>query len=161
MKIEKEHLKYIAAPMVNQSDLPFRCLVEAHGATMSYTQMLIPERLLDDQEYLEFHLRDLTSLGPERTKPVVVQLCGNEPETVVRAGKKVQNYCDAIGALSLQRVIPFILMGGSKTLRRSKPRLSTRGCKGRALWCIPAWPEGLACRREHSLRHVLNVHCPR
>ena len=100
MKIEKGHTKYIAAPMVNQSDLPFRCLVENHGATMSSTQMLIPERLLNDQEYLEFHLRDLTLLGSERTKPVVVQLCGNDPDTVVKGGRKVQGYCDAIGAHS-------------------------------------------------------------
>ena len=98
MKIESEHMKYIAAPMVNQSDLPFRCLVENHGTTMSYTQMLIPERLLTDQEYLEFHLRDLSLLGSERTKPVVVQLCGNDPEMVVQGGRKVQGFCDAIGA---------------------------------------------------------------
>ncbi|KAJ3550403.1 hypothetical protein NMY22_g512 [Coprinellus aureogranulatus] len=82
--------------MVNQSDLPFRCLVENHGATMSCTQMLLPERLLNDQDYLEFHLRDLTLLGSERTKPVVVQLCGNDPEMVVKAGRKVQNHCDTI-----------------------------------------------------------------
>lgn len=91
--------------MINQSDLPFRCLVEKYGATMSYTQMLIPDRLLNDQEYYEHHLNDLTLLGDRRAKPVVVQLCGNDVEEVVRAGKKIQGYCDAIGAFLIPSAI--------------------------------------------------------
>ncbi|KZT01053.1 FMN-linked oxidoreductase [Laetiporus sulphureus 93-53] len=86
-------LASIAAPMVNQSDLPFRKLVRGYDATLVYTQMLLPERLLDDQEYLDFHLRGLG--GPE-DRPVVVQLCGNDPETVVKAARKMQVHCDAI-----------------------------------------------------------------
>lgn len=98
--MDRKHLKYIAAPMVSQSDLPFRLLVERYGATMSYTQMLIPEKLLNDREYLEFHLRDFQTFGlaSSRAKPVVIQLCGNDPDVVVRAGKQVQGYCDAIVA---------------------------------------------------------------
>lgn len=97
--MERKNLKYIAAPMVNQSDLPFRLLVERYGATATFTQMLIPDKLLHDQDYLEFHLRDLQTFGlsPSRSKPVVIQLCGNDPDTVVQAGRKVQAYCDAIG----------------------------------------------------------------
>lgn len=95
--MEAKNLKYIAAPMVNQSDLPFRLLVERYGATSTYTQMLNPSQLLNDQEYLEFHLRDLKTFEAARQKPVVVQLCGNEPGTLVQAARKVQNYCDAIG----------------------------------------------------------------
>lgn len=80
--------------MVNQSDLPFRLLVRRYNTSLAYTQMLLPERLLNDQEYLDFHLRELG--GPE-DRPVVVQLSGNDPETVVRAARKVQTNCDAIG----------------------------------------------------------------
>ena len=43
-------LSRIAAPMVNQNDLPFRLLVRRYN-----TQMLLSERLLKDREYLEFH----------------------------------------------------------------------------------------------------------
>jgi tRNA-dihydrouridine synthase 1 len=88
--------------MVNQSDLPFRLLVRKYGATMAYTQMLLPDKLLNDRDYLAFHQRDLTlasSCGWER--PVVVQLCGNEPEVIVNAGKKLDMYCDGIGGFSL------------------------------------------------------------
>ncbi|KAJ7126236.1 FMN-linked oxidoreductase [Mycena epipterygia] len=89
-------LSRIAAPMVNQSDLSFRTLVQRYGATLVYTQMLKPDALLNDQEYLEFHLRDLTMNPACSERPVVVQLCGNDAETIVRAGRKLQNYCDGI-----------------------------------------------------------------
>ncbi|PIL32998.1 hypothetical protein GSI_05116 [Ganoderma sinense ZZ0214-1] len=86
-------LSYIAAPMVNQSDLPFRILVRRYNASLAYTQMLLPERLLNDQEYLEFHRRGLRDA---QDTPVVVQLCGNDPEIVVRAARTVTDKADAI-----------------------------------------------------------------
>ena len=96
-------LTYIAAPMVKQSDAPFRLLTRRYGATLTYTQMLDPHKLLEDRDYLEFHERDLTldrSVWGGMDKPVVVQLCGNDPETIVQAGKKIQGLCDGIGALN-------------------------------------------------------------
>lgn len=83
--------------MVNQSDLPFRVLVRKYGATLAYTQMLVPDRLLSDQQYLDYHRRDLSLAGDDMGRPVVVQLCGNDPETLVQAGRKLQGYCDGIG----------------------------------------------------------------
>ncbi|KAL0577199.1 hypothetical protein V5O48_004797 [Marasmius crinis-equi] len=56
--------------------------------------MLNPEQILSDQEYLEFHRRDLAM---RREEPVVVQLCGNDPQVVVEAGKKLQDLCQGIG----------------------------------------------------------------
>ena len=88
-------LSNIAAPMVNQSDLPFRILVRRYTTSLVYTQMLLPDRLLSDQEYLEFHRRGLRDV---QDTPVVVQLCGNDPETVVRAARTVVDRADAIGA---------------------------------------------------------------
>lgn len=82
--------------MVNQSDAPFRILTHRYGATLSYTQMLWPSRLLNEQDYLEFHLRDLQA-GP---RPVVVQLVGNDAEILVRASKNIQGSCDGIGIFS-------------------------------------------------------------
>ena len=88
-------LSYIAAPMVNQSDLPFRTLVRRYNASLVYTQMLLPDRLLNDQEYLEFHKRGLRDA---QDTPVVVQICGNDPEIVVRAARTLVDRTDAIGA---------------------------------------------------------------
>jgi tRNA-dihydrouridine synthase 1 len=91
--------------MVNQSDLPFRLLTRKHGATLTYTQMLDPHKLLNDREYLEFHLRDLQFCRDghddmDLERPVVVQLCGNDPEIVVKAARKVEGLCDAIGVFA-------------------------------------------------------------
>lgn len=85
--------------MVGQSDLPFRLLTRKHGASVTYTQMLLPHKLLDDREYLDFHLRDLQACQDESGygRPVVVQLCGNDPEVIVKAARNVESWCDAIG----------------------------------------------------------------
>ncbi|KZT01069.1 FMN-linked oxidoreductase [Laetiporus sulphureus 93-53] len=91
-------LANVAAPMVNQSDLPLRKLVRRYDATLVYTQMLLPERLLGDQEYLDFHLR---GLGGPGDRPVVVQLCGNDPETVVKAARKLQGHNTSCADLNL------------------------------------------------------------
>lgn len=97
-----ESLSLIAAPMVNQSDLPFRLLTRKHGATMAYTQMLSPDRLINDQDYLEFHRRDLEhSSYSDLGRPVVVQLCGNDADGIVKAGRLVEGLCDGIGMLFL------------------------------------------------------------
>jgi len=97
--MDSDLLSFIAAPMVNQSDLPFRILVRRYGATLAYTQMLLPDKLLNDQDYLEFHQRNLSASADGLERPVVVQLCGNDPETIVRAGRKLQTYCDGIGTV--------------------------------------------------------------
>lgn len=88
-------LSTVAAPMVNQSDLPFRILVRRYNASLAYTQMLDPDRILNNQEYLEFHLRGLGEPGLDR--PVVVQFGSDNAANIVQAGKKIQSYCDGIG----------------------------------------------------------------
>lgn len=88
-------LDYVAAPMVNQSDLPFRILVRRYGATLVYTQMLSPEQLLEDRDYLEFHLREL---GDDQDRPIIVQLRGNNPDILVRGARTLVHQCDGIGA---------------------------------------------------------------
>ncbi|KAL1704196.1 tRNA-dihydrouridine synthase [Schizophyllum commune] len=95
--METPNLARIAAPMVNQSDLPFRLLVRKYGATATYTQMLIPDKILNDRDYLEFHQRDLelASNAPEGP-PTIVQVCGNDTEQVVQAAKRIQTLCQGI-----------------------------------------------------------------
>ena len=93
-------LNYIAAPMVNQSDTPFRALVHNHGATLTYTEMLKPARLLSDPDYLAFHRRALELGRLSSTGPVIVQVCGNDQEVIVRGAKTVVDLCDGIGMWS-------------------------------------------------------------
>ena len=88
--------------MINQSDLPFRLLTRKHGATTAYTQMLSPDRLINDQEYFQFHRRDLEhSAHSDLGRPVVAQLCGNDADEIVRAARLVEGLCDGIGVLHL------------------------------------------------------------
>ena len=96
--ITTRSLAYIAAPTVNQSDLAFRILVQHHGATLAYTQMLDPARLLDDQEYRELHMCDISEYADDESGVaclVVVQLCGNDLDVIVCGGRIVQGRCDA------------------------------------------------------------------
>jgi tRNA-dihydrouridine synthase 1 len=95
-------LRYIAAPMVNQSDTPFRALVHRHGATLTYTEMLKPARLLSDPDYLAFHRRALES-GRSSVGPVVVQVCGNDQDVIVRGARTVVDLCDGIGTWLVQQ----------------------------------------------------------
>ncbi|KAI0034682.1 hypothetical protein K488DRAFT_77086 [Vararia minispora EC-137] len=78
--------------MVGASELSFRALVQSHGATLAYTQMLHPSRLKPDPEYLAFHRRDL-SHSPD---PVVVQICGSDADELLRGARKIANLCDRI-----------------------------------------------------------------
>jgi tRNA-dihydrouridine synthase 1 len=120
-------LRFIAAPMVNQSDLPFRSLVCRHGATVAYTQMYIPEKLLNDRDYFEYHLRDLT-LGADDPfhRPVVAQLCGNNPDLIVQAGRKLQAHCDAIGSSHCPLYLLTSLYNRTSDLNLGCPQTSAR-----------------------------------
>jgi Dihydrouridine synthase (Dus) len=152
-------LRYIAAPMVNQSDTPFRALVHQHGGTLTYTEMLKPARLLSDPDYLAFHRRALES-GRISTGPVVVQLCGNDQDEMVRGAKTVVDLCDGIGNVPS----PFAALTGIHThpsggsnvyfffrakVCRSKPRMSSGYCQRGTFRSILAQKERLASRSRH------------
>lgn len=81
-------LQYVVAPMVAQSDAPFRALCLRHGATTAYTEMLYCDRVVKDPTYLDAHLPQCDSVLEQGTlgyNPLVVQVCGNDPETMQRA----------------------------------------------------------------------------
>ncbi len=147
-------LRRIAAPMVNQSDLPFRILVGRYGATAAYTQMLVSDKLLNDRDYLEYHLRDLSAGNQDEfSRPVVAQLCGNDSETIVKAGRKIQNYCDAIGKFT------FAIKGKTILTQkcRSQPWLSSTIRTRRAFRRLFTGAERLGLGERN--RYVLGTHC--
>ncbi|KAL7685834.1 putative tRNA-dihydrouridine synthase, aldolase-type TIM barrel, DUS-like, FMN-binding protein [Plasmopara halstedii] len=77
--------------IVDQSELAFRMLCRKLGADCCYTPMLHSRLFVESAEYrekmFEHHIED---------RPLIVQFCGNDPKTVLKAAKLVENYCDAV-----------------------------------------------------------------
>ena len=83
--------RFVAAPMVDASELPFRLLAREFGAELCYTPMLHSRLLVEQPGYLE---TNFTTCAADR--PLVAQLCGNDPATVLAAGRRLQHAVDAI-----------------------------------------------------------------
>jgi len=76
-----KELEIVLAPMVDGSELAFRMLCRRYGATRAYTPMLRAEEILDT-------FANATSCCPcihPSDRPLVVQLCGNEPSALASA----------------------------------------------------------------------------
>ena len=83
--------KFIVAPMVDQSELPYRMLTRKYGANLCYTPMLHSRMFAEGEGYR----REFFCPHPE-DRPLVVQFCGNDPEILLKAAKYVENDCDAV-----------------------------------------------------------------
>ena len=79
--------RYVAAPMVGISDLPFRLLCRRYGATVCYTEMI------DTTGPGQPHLPP-ASCPVDR--PLVVQFAANDGEKLLTAALAVQSMCDAV-----------------------------------------------------------------
>lgn len=87
---------------VDASDFPFRLMCIKGGATMTFTQMYLPGKVKQDEEYRTRALRDLyyeRSLPDELRRPVVVQLGGRNIDEMVEAAQMFTPHCDGIGML--------------------------------------------------------------
>ena len=103
-----EPIQTVMAPMVAASDYAFRCLVEQHGADLTFTQMLHARNLVQDPTFRTNHVDfpfsndGLTKSQQECVEgmpqsnirhqrhdstpgPLIVQLAGHDPELMVRA----------------------------------------------------------------------------
>ncbi|WFD05208.1 tRNA-dihydrouridine(16/17) synthase [NAD(P)(+)] [Malassezia vespertilionis] len=96
--------RYVAAPMVNQSDLAFRLTAVHYGATATWTQMYHTQEL-EQRDVYETLVHALEqgrcadaahdAVTGERT-PQIVQLAGDDPQQLADAAKKVAAYADGI-----------------------------------------------------------------
>jgi hypothetical protein len=91
-----ESLKYIVAPMVGASELPFRLLCRRYGATLAYTPMINSDRFALDADYR----REEFQVALE-DRPLVAHFSANNPQTFLAAARFVASQCDAIGKASL------------------------------------------------------------
>ena len=77
--------------MVDQSELPFRMLCRKYGADLCFTPMLHSRSFAMSASY---RARYFTTTSNDR--PLVVQFCGHDPNTVLAAAKLVESQCDAV-----------------------------------------------------------------
>ncbi|KAK9054110.1 hypothetical protein SSX86_025187 [Deinandra increscens subsp. villosa] len=83
--------KLIVAPMVDNSELPFRLLCRKYGAEAAYTPML-HSRIFSENE--KYRASEFTTCKEDR--PLFVQFCANDPDTLLEAARRVEPYCDYV-----------------------------------------------------------------
>ncbi|KAF3439000.1 hypothetical protein FNV43_RR17275 [Rhamnella rubrinervis] len=83
--------KLIVAPMVDNSELPFRMLCRKYGAGAAYTPML-HSRLFTETE--KYRSQEFTTCNEDR--PLFVQFCANDPDILLEAARRVEPYCDYV-----------------------------------------------------------------
>lgn len=76
----------VLAPMVDQSELTFRMLAREHGADLCYSPMVHSRIYAERDEEMR---AQMFSTVPE-DRPLVVQFCGNDPQTLLAAARAVQ-----------------------------------------------------------------------
>ncbi|KZO91237.1 Dus-domain-containing protein [Calocera viscosa TUFC12733] len=92
--------KLIVAPMVDQSELPWRILSRRYGAQLVYTPMINAKTFANHKNADKFRRRVFDMVhgeegGPE-DRPLIVQFCANDPEALLEAARVVQPFCDAV-----------------------------------------------------------------
>eukprot|EP00980_Cylindrotheca_fusiformis_P002709 scaffold627_cov125-Cylindrotheca_fusiformis.AAC.26 len=83
--------RYIVAPMVGASELPFRLLCRKYGAQLVYTPMMIAEQFATSKEYREQEFQTCSF-----DRPLVCHFAANNPKAFAKAAKKAAPFCDAI-----------------------------------------------------------------
>ncbi len=91
----RDHLgspKRVLAPMVDQSELPFRMLAREYGADICYSPMVHARLYAEGSEEKRARMFET---APE-DRPLVVQFCGHDPQVLLTAARAVQHKCDAV-----------------------------------------------------------------
>ncbi|KAJ1261009.1 hypothetical protein BS78_10G275400 [Paspalum vaginatum] len=83
--------RLMVAPMVDNSELPFRMLCRRYGADAAYTPMLHSRIFSENDKY-----RSMEFTTCKEDRPLFVQFCANDPDILLQAAKMVQPYCDYV-----------------------------------------------------------------
>lgn len=84
---------YASAPMVDQSDLPFRLLCRRYGTNLCFTPMIHAKMFFHNDKYRK-KFKPLVVLPADR--PLIAQLCGDDPEIMFQCALQIQDFCDGI-----------------------------------------------------------------
>jgi len=82
--VEGDYQALVVAPMVDQSELPFRMLCRSYGATIGYTPMFHSRSFMESAGY-----RAQQWSTCKEDSPVLVQFCGHDGDTVLAAAQHV------------------------------------------------------------------------
>ena len=85
----------VVAPMVDQSDLPFRLQCRRYGANLCYTPMIHSRLFVTSDAY---RAKFWTALRerPKEDRPLIAQFCGSDPTTVLEAASYLKDHVDGI-----------------------------------------------------------------
>lgn len=83
--------RLILAPMVDHSELPWRMLSREYGCHLAYTPMFHAANFASSKKY-----RDKYFTTAKEDRPLIVQFCANNPQTLLEAAKHVADKCDGI-----------------------------------------------------------------
>ncbi|XP_073038858.1 uncharacterized protein [Primulina eburnea] len=83
--------KLLVAPMVDNSELPFRLLCRKYGAQAAYTPMLHSRIFSENHKY---RAEEFTTCKEDR--PLFVQFCANDPDVLLEAARRVEPFCDYV-----------------------------------------------------------------
>ena len=88
--------KYMMAPMVLQSDLAFRMMCRKYNCKLAWTPMIRASAIIYNFE--KYGNLNKTLLFDKYDRPLIIQLCSNNADEFVKAGKIISslNVCDAI-----------------------------------------------------------------
>lgn len=80
----------VVAPMVDQSDLPFRLLCRRYGANLCYTPMIHAKMFVEKHAYRKKFWRYKQGT-PSCDMPLIVQLCGSDKGSLLKTVRYLQH----------------------------------------------------------------------
>lgn len=83
--------RHVVAPMVDASELAWRILSRRHGAQLCYTPMLHACVFNQNGRY-----RSDALVSVKEDRPLIVQFCGNDADSLLQAALLAAPYCDAV-----------------------------------------------------------------
>jgi tRNA-dihydrouridine synthase 1 len=82
----------VVAPMVDQSELPFRLLCRKYGANFCYTPMMHAGLIATNPGYRNKFL----GTWPTEDRPLIAQICGSDLQQVLYTAKLIEPHVDGI-----------------------------------------------------------------